>query len=174
MSIISDNVKSLSSKEIKVISDLEFRKKYYFKREDIEEHFTSRAQLNYALHRLISKKRVVKLNRNKYYLVPIKARTGKWTDDAFVIADEMFDGKEYYVGGWAAANYWKITEQIPMKIEVYTNKRNGQKKVLSVTFVFRKTTKKRIENAVIKKINGHEFRIIGKKESKEWLKSKNF
>ena len=174
MSIISDNVKSLSSKEIMVISDLEFKKKYYFKREDIEKQFTSRAQLNYTLHRLISKKRIVKLNRNKYYLVPIKARIGKWTDDAFIIADEMFDGQEYYVGGWAAANYWGFTEQIPMKIEIYTNKRNGQKKILSVNFVFRKTTQKRIDKAVTKKLNGRSFRIIGKKESKEWLKSKNF
>jgi predicted transcriptional regulator of viral defense system len=174
MSIISDNIKSLSSKEVSVISDLEFRKKYYFSRDDIEKHFSSRTKLNYYLHRLISKKRIIKLNRNKYYLVPIKAKTGNWTDDAFIIADEIFNGKDYYVGGWAAANYWKLTEQIPMKIEIYTNKRNGQKKILSVAFIFRKTTKKRIDNAVTKKINEHSFRILGKKESKEWLKSKNF
>jgi len=170
MSITNDNIKSLSAQEVRIISDLEFKQKYYFTRDDIKDFFENQSKLNYTIHRLITKKRIVKLNRNKYYLVPIKARTGKWTDDSFIIADEIFNGKDYYIGGWAAANYWRLTDQIPMKIEVYTNKRNGTMKILSNTFIFRKTTPRRIKNAVTEKTNTHTFRILSKKEAKEWMK----
>ncbi len=172
MSIINDNIKSLSAQEVKIISNLEFKQKYYFSREDIKHFFENRSKLNYTIHRLITKKRIIKLNRNKYYLIPIKARTGKWTDDSFIIADEIFNGADYYIGGWAAANYWRLTDQIPIKIEIYTNKRNGTLKVLSNTFIFRKTTPKRIKNAVTKKTNNHTFKILNKKEAKEWIKSR--
>ena len=174
MSKISDNIKPLSKKEVRIIAELEFNKKYYFKREDIKHHFDSDSKLNYTIHRLISKERIIKLNRNKYYLVPIKAKSGKWADRSFIIADEMFNGRDYYIGGWAAANYWRLTEQVPMKIEVYTNKRNGRAKVLTAQLIFRKTTQKRIDNALTKKINKHPFRILGKKEAKKWLQSKNY
>ena len=86
----------------------------------------------------------------------------------------MFNGKDYYIGGWSAANYWRLTEQVPMKIEIYTNRRNGRATILNTTFIFRKTTQKRIDNAITKKIMNHTFKILGKGESAEWIKSKNW
>ena len=74
MSKNSDNLKSLSKREIKIISELEFSKKYYFTKEDIKHHFDSKNKINYAIHRLIIKKRIIKLNKSKYYLIPIKAK----------------------------------------------------------------------------------------------------
>jgi predicted transcriptional regulator of viral defense system len=174
MSKINDNIKPLSEKEVRIIAELEFNKKSYFTRKDIKHHFDSNSKLSYTIHRLISKNRIIKLNRDKYYLIPIKAKTGKWTDNSFIIADEMFNGKDYYIGGWTAANYHRLTDQIPMKIEVFTNKRNGIKKILTTTFIFKKTTQKRIDNSVIEKVRDHEFKILGKKETKEWLKSRNY
>jgi predicted transcriptional regulator of viral defense system len=173
MSIISDNIKSLSEREVRIIAELEFNKKYYFTRDNIKHHFDSNSKINYAIHRLLTKERILKLNRNKYYLIPIKAKIGRWTDKSFIIVDEMFNGCDYYIGGWASANYWRLTDQVPMKIEVFTNKRNGVKKILTSTFIFKKTTQKRIDNAVTKKIEGHKFKILGKKETKEWLKLRN-
>ena len=72
------------------------------------------------------KERIIKINRQKYYLIPIRARTGKWTDNPHVVADEIFDGKSYFIGGWAAANYWKLTDQIPMQFDIWTTKRQGR------------------------------------------------
>ncbi|MBN2142781.1 hypothetical protein JW711_05630 [Candidatus Woesearchaeota archaeon] len=172
MSKISDNIASLSENEVRIIAELEFKKKYYFTREDIKHHFDKKSKVSYAIHRLIAKKRIVKLNRNKYCLIPMKAKTGRWTDDPFIIADEMFEGKDYYIGGWAAAHYWKLTEQIPMKIEIFTNKRNGSSKTLTETFIFKKTTLKRIDEAIIRTISNHSFKILSKKRSKQWLKTR--
>ena len=98
-------MQSLSKKEIVVISDLEFRRKYYFRKEDIKKHFDNPVQITKIIYHLRRKKRIVKLNQNKYYLIPIKARTGKWTEHPYLVADEIFEGENYFIGGWAAANY---------------------------------------------------------------------
>ena len=173
MSKISDNIKGLSEKEVRVIADLEFCEKRFFTRDDVKHHFNSRSKINYFIHRLKTKKRIIKLNRNKYYLVPIYSRTGRWSEDAFIIADEMMNGEGYYIGGWASAYYWKLTDQIPMKVEIFTNKRGGFAKILTETFLFKKTTQNRIDNAVTKKNKGHSFKILNKKNTGIWLSKKN-
>ena len=165
-------MKGLSEKEMEIVSYLEFEKKYFFTRKDINSFLPSYNQMRHTIHKLIQKRRVMSLNRNKYYLVPIKAKSGKWTEDSFILIDEIMDGEDYYVGGWACANYWKLTEQVPMKIEVFTTKRQGLKKYLTTTIIFKRTTKERIKLAVTQEINGHNFKIMNKEESKEWIKSR--
>jgi predicted transcriptional regulator of viral defense system len=163
------NMKGLSSKEMQVISELEFNKMTFFNREDIKHHFTSKSSLRHTIHKLLEKKRIVSLNKNKYYLIPVKAKTGKWADDEFILADEIMNGENYFIGGWSAANYWRLTEQVPAKIEVYSLKRSGQKVILNTPFIFRKTSAKKFKQIVTKKIKGHSFKILNKEESKKWL-----
>lgn len=166
-------MEGLSKKETHVIAELEFNKQHYFTREDISHHFEKESSLRHTIHKLLKKERIISLNKNKYYLVPIKAKSGKWADDSFIIADEAMDGKDYFIGGWAAANYWRLTDQIPAKIEVYSLKRFGKKKLINASFIFRKTSEKRLKEAVTKKRGGHSFRILNKKESKKWLSKRN-
>lgn len=165
-------MKGLSKKEIQVIADLEFRKKYYFATKDIKHHFKNKKQMINIVYTLRKKGRIIKLNKYKYFLVPIKARTGKWTDNPIIITDEILNGEDYYIGGWYAAHYWKLTEQIPMQVDIYTTKRQGKKKILNVRFVFHRTTEKNLEKAVTEKIENHPFRILNKEDSKKWMKSR--
>lgn len=169
--VIFGNVimKGLSSKEMQVIAELEFNKKYFFSREDIKHNFNSESSMRHTIHKLLEKKRIISLNKNKYYLIPIKAKAGKWADDEFILADEIMNGKDYFIGGWSAANYWRLTKQIPTKIEVYSLKRSGQKTILNTQFIFRKTSSKKLKQVVTKKIKGHSFKILNKEESKKWL-----
>lgn len=167
----SEKLQPLSQREVRIVADLEFQERYFFTRDDIRKYFDSESKLRYTIHRLKKKGRIISINKNKYYLVPIKARSGGWSEHSFVLADEMFDGEGYYIGGWAAANYWHLTEQVPMKKQIYTNKRNGTVKLLGNTFILHKTTKKRIENAVVEKMHDHSFRILSKEDAQEWLKS---
>jgi len=165
-------IKGLSEKEIKIISDFEFRKKYYFTRKDIAKHFKNKKEMINTLYNLTKKKRIVRLNKNKYFLIPIRARIGRWTDDPFIVVNEVLDGKDYFIGGWAAANYWKLTDQIPFRYDIYTTRRQGNYKILGINFIFHRTTKTNIEKrSVIKKANGYQFRVLAKKETKEWMKS---
>ncbi len=165
-------MKGLSDKEMEIASYLEFEKRYFFTRKDVQRFLQSYNQMRHTLHKLIQKGRIISLNRNKYYLVPIKAKSGKWSEDSFMLVDEVMNGNDYFICGWASANYWKLTDQIPMKIEVYTTKRQGAKKYLNTIMIFKRTTEERIKNSVVEKASGHPFRILNMEESKKWLKSR--
>lgn len=166
-------MKGLSKKEIEAVSDLEFGKKYYFTAEDIKSHFNNKKQMTNIIYTLRKKGRIMKISKSKYFLVPIKARTGRWLDNPAIVADEMFDGENYYIGGWYAANYWRLTDQIPMQIDIYTTKRQGKTRMFNIRFAFHRTTKKSIaKESTVQEAGGHKFKIIKKEHSIEWMKSK--
>lgn len=167
------SIQALSQKEVEVIAWLEFEEKYFFEVQDIKHFFNNMKQRYNFIQRLMKKKRIVKINREKYYLIPIKAKSGSWVESSYVIADELCDGKNYFVGGWSAANYWRLTDQIPMRTDIYTTRRQGRARILTSDFVFHRTTKKRLQQAVPQKIKGHSFYILNKKETQKWLKLKN-
>ena len=106
------------------------------------------------------------LNKDRYYLVPIQAQIG-WSEHPFVVADEIFNGEAYYIGGKAAANYWKLVDQIPTVIDVFSTKKQGTKKILGATFKFRRIRK--LSKAVRRKIKEHGFWIASKEASKKWI-----
>lgn len=162
----------LSKTEMQIVANLEFAKKYYFTRENIAHLFENRRQMTNTLYTLHKKGRIHRLNKNKYFLVPVKARSGKWVDNPLIIADEMMNGENYYVGGWYAASYWRLTDQIPFQVDIYTTKRQGKVAIMNVRFVFHRTTKKNLHNAILQKIEGHPFWILNKEQTKRWMKSK--
>lgn len=166
-------MEGLSKNEVKIVAWLEFNKKYFFTSKDIEQFAKNKMQRYNIIKRLLKKKRIVKLNRRKYYLIPIKAKSGFWTEHPFIIVDEACDGQDYMIGGWSAANYWRLTDQIPMRIDIYTTKRQGTLKVLNTKIVFHRTSEKQLEHAVIRKIGDHPFKILNKDGSKKWLKSRS-
>ena len=165
-------MKGLSKKEIEIISELEFYKKYFFESSDIDKFVANKGQKYHTIKKLIQKERIVKLNKSKYYLVPIKAKSGKWGVHEFILADEICNGKDYYIGGWSALNYWQLTDQIPMQVDIYTTRRQGRTKILNIRVIFHRTSERRIEKAVEREIEGHKFKIISKEEAEKWIKSK--
>jgi len=166
-------MEGLSRKEVELISWLEFYEKYFFTSEDVDKFSKDKTQRYNITRNLLKKKRIVKLNRKKYYLVPMKAKSGGWSEDAFILADEIFDGEGYYIAGWSAANYWRLTEQIPMRTEVHTTKRQGEMRVMNTRFIFRRTTPARIEKAVTRKVKDHPFKVMNKEEMKKWMQSRD-
>lgn len=166
-------IKGLSEREVNIIAWLEFEEKYFFYARDIQHFFKSKQILYSVIKRLMRKKRIIKLNLNKYYLIPIRAKSGSWVESSYILADEICNGKDYFIGGWASANYWRLTDQIPMRTDVYTTRRQGRIKILTSDFIFHRTTKERVRKADKKMIKGHSFYILNKKETKQWLKSRN-
>jgi len=165
-------MKGLSIKEIEIISSLEFDKNYFFNSDEIEKFSRNKTQRYNIIKNLLKKRRIIKLNKTKYYLIPIKAKSGLWVEHPFIMADEICDSKDYFIGGWSAAHDWRLTDQIPMQIDIFTTRRQGKLKVINTRFVFHRTTKKKIEESIIKNIQKHSFRIQNKRETKKWMKSR--
>lgn len=165
-------MQSLSKKEVEVIANLEFSKKYFFTRDDIMSFFSNTQQINDFIFGLKKKKRIIKLNKRKYYLIPIKARSGGWSEHPFIIADELCDGKDYVIGGWAAAKYYKLTDQIPAQTDIYSTKKQGKTIIMNSRFIFHRTTKEKINRGIRKEVEGHQFKILPKQEAAAWYQKR--
>ncbi|MCD4760208.1 hypothetical protein K8R33_04980 [archaeon] len=163
-------IKGLSNKEIEIISELELKNKYFFQRKDIQKHFKNTNLMNYYIHKLIKKGRIIKLNKTKYYLIPIKAKGGFWAEHPFILVDEILNSKDYFIGGNYAKYYWRFIEQIPKEIDVYTTKKQGIMKIFNIQINFRRTTKNNLKNAVKRNISNHSFLVANKIKTKEWIK----
>lgn len=162
-------MKGLSAKELEFVSWLEFYKKYFFEVKDTAQFAQTRVRRYNLIKNLVKKKRVVKLNKTKYYLVPVKAKSGGWTEHPFLIADETCNGEDYFIGGWAAAQYWRLTDQVPQQIDIFTTRRQGKKTVLNTVLVFHRTTKNATTKAVIREMQDHTFCIQPKGDSQKWM-----
>ena len=159
--------KSLSEKELKFISKLELKEKYFFTRTEIRNNFTSDNEMNVYLHRLKKKSRLIKLNKNKYFLIPVKAVGSKWSEHPFILVDEIMNGQNYCIVGKAAANYWKLIDQIPFEFVVYNTKKHYKMTIFNARITFRK--KRKLPKRIRKKVHQHQFIIATKEESKKWI-----
>src|SRR3989344_1303381 len=97
-----------------------------------------------------------------------------WVEDNFILVDEICNSGEYYIGGWRAANYYHLTDQIPFWTDVFTLNRRGKKIILNNKLIFHELKNIDKSKYIIKKIKGHQFKILTKKESKKWLKLREY
>src|SRR3989344_1928383 len=95
-------MKGLSNKEIEIVSFLELNEKNFFTKDDVKKFFKNNNELKVYINRLKAKKRIIKINKSKYYLVPVKAYQDKWSENPFIVIDEIFNGENYFIGGYAA------------------------------------------------------------------------
>ncbi len=160
---------SLSQKELGFISKLELEEKYFFTRDEIRATFTSDNEMNVYLHRLRKKGRIVKLNQSKYFLIPVKAVGSKWSEHPFILVDEIMNGTDYCIVGKAAAHYWKLIDQIPFEIEVYSTKKHGIVEMFRVRLNFKRRRVKNFPKHVERKVHGHRCIIATKKEAHQWI-----
>ena len=158
--------KSLSEKELQFISKLELKEKYFFTRDDIRNNFKNNNEMNVYINRLKNKNRIIKLNKTKYFLIPVKAVGNNWSEHPFIVIDEIMNGKDYCIVGKAAAHYWKWIDQIPVEYEVYNKKKHSKVTIFNSRLNFRK--RRKIPGGVIKEIYKHKFIIASKKEAKQW------
>ncbi len=169
-----NEIRGLSSREVKLIAWLEFYQKYFFTSKDIEQFFSNKNTLYRGIQKLLTKRRIIKINKKKYYLVPIKAKSGAWVEHDFIVVDEACNSGEYYIGGWAAANYWRLTDQIPFWTDVFTINKRGKKTILNNKIIFHQIRKIDKSRYSIRKIRGHEFKILNKGETKKWIKLREY
>jgi predicted transcriptional regulator of viral defense system len=79
-----------------------------------------------------------RVRRGLYVPVPLEARTANVAlEDPMIVADRLF--VPCYIGGWSAAEYWDLTEQIFRSVLVMTTKKPRDRKptIKGTTFVVR-------------------------------------
>lgn len=68
-----------------------------------------------------------RVRRGLYVSVPLESMTADMPlEDAWIIADKLFG--PCYIGGWSAAEYWDLTEQIFRTVIVLTTQRPRERK----------------------------------------------
>jgi len=160
--------KGLSEKELNLISNLELKGKYFFTVKDAEPFFKDANERKVYIHRLKNKGRIIKINKSKYFLVPIKAVKGNWSEHPFILIDEIMNREDYCIVGKAAANYWKLIDQIPLVYEVWNTKKHKRIELFNSVMDFKKHKKKDIPKSEEKEVYNHKFLIATKEESKKW------
>lgn len=91
----------------------------------LEMPATSTAKL---LSRWAKKGWLSRVRRGLYISVPLESRTADVPlADAWVIADKLYS--PCYIGGWSAAEYWDLTEQIFRTVVVLTTQRPRERKL---------------------------------------------
>ena len=164
-------MKGLSNKEIEVVSFLELNDRNFFTKDDVKKFFKNNNELKVYINRLKAKKRIIKINKSKYYLVPVKAYQDKWSENPFIVIDEIFNGENYFIGGYAAAHYWGLIDQIPRKIVVYCTNKQGKTKLFGTEMAFKRIRPKNLVGFVEQKAKSHAFKIASKEKVSQWMKS---
>lgn len=158
--------KGLSEKELRFISKLELKQKYFFTRDDIKDNFKTKNEMNVYLHRLKRKGRIKKMNKAKYFLIPVKAVNTKWAEHPFIIIDEIMNNQDYCIAGKAAAYYHKLVEQVPAEFDVYNKRIHKKLEIFHARINFKK--KRKLPEREERTIYNHKFIVATKKEAKKW------
>jgi predicted transcriptional regulator of viral defense system len=81
---------------------------------------------------------VSRVQRGLYVPVPLESRTAEVAlEDPWIIANKLY--APCYIGGWTAAEYWELTEQIFRSVAVFSIKkpRNWKPVIKGSTFILR-------------------------------------
>ncbi len=158
---------SLGPNEAKLLLTLAEKDTSVFTAEDAKEILqTTDSSAKHILMNLVRKRRLQRIERGKYLLIPEEAGVERfWAEEPWVIVPYLVD--EYYVGFWTAMNYWDMTEQIPYTVFVATTK---QKKKSSLTFGNQKfqfitLSDKKFFGFVEEKTNKTKFNISTKEKT---------
>ena len=158
---------SLGPNEAKLLLTLAEKDISVFTAEDAKEILqTTDSSAKHILMNLVRKRRLQRIERGKYLLIPEEAGVARfWAEEPWVIVPYLVD--EYYVGFWSAMNYWDMTEQIPYTVFVATKKQKKQSslKFGNQKFQFITLSDKKFFGFVEEKINKTKFNISTKEKT---------
>ncbi len=126
---------NLGSRESDFLSTLAGKGKNIFMVSESVEFWGSAHNARIAVHRLLRKGWLKRIEKGKYLIVPFEAGKDRhWTEDPLIIAGELV--RPASIGYWSAIRHWNWTEQIPMIVYVQTTarKNNPRPKVLGVQY----------------------------------------
>lgn len=155
--------KTLSVKEIDLMTRLEFEGKEIYTRKEIN-YFCSNSQKGaYLIKKLLEKKRLRKIVKNTYLFIPMKAPHGRWAGNEYVIAKALINDAKYYIGYSSVFNSYGFTEQVAQMIHVINDKYSIEKIIGGVRYKLIKVLADRIYGLETRRISREDI-IFASKE----------
>jgi predicted transcriptional regulator of viral defense system len=115
-------VEGLGRKEAKLIASLREDGKRVFRTADANKILDSSTNaVNILLSKLVKKKKILRIERGKYLIIPPEAwKTGEYLEEGIILASTLIE--PYYLSYWTALNYYGYTEQPANTIFVVAQK----------------------------------------------------
>ena len=131
---MKNSYKNLSKDELYLISRAEYEKQKLITTAFVQKLFPNKNKASRVLVFLTRKGRILKIEKGKYILVPIKAPNQQWMPNEFLIADLWMGETPYYIGYFTMYNYWGFTEQIPRTIFVLNTEKSRKTIIQNIRF----------------------------------------
>ena len=149
----------------RLISELTQSKRTVFSLEEAAQILGSDSkQVKKLLHDLVKKGWLKRIERGKYFLIPLSADPTKpYTENQFLIASKLID--PYYIGFWTMLNYYGYTEQLINTIFVASPKRKKTLSLLGVYYKFVKTTPEKMFGVTQIKIDTVSITVSDKEKT---------
>ncbi|OGX32668.1 MAG: hypothetical protein A3I43_03290 [Omnitrophica WOR_2 bacterium RIFCSPLOWO2_02_FULL_50_19] len=157
--------KTLSTKEIDLLTRLEFEGKEIYTKEEIIFFCGNRQKGSYLIKKLLEKKRLRKIIKNVYLFIPMKAPGGKWAGNEYVIAKALVSGAKYYIGYSSVFNSYGFTDQVAQMIHVVNNKYSLNKNVGGIRYKLIKVLSDRIYGMETRRINREDIVFASKERA---------
>lgn len=157
--------KTLSTKEIDLITRLEFEGKEIYTRKEINFFCGNRQKGAYLIKKLLEKKRLGKIIKNTYLFIPMKAPQGRWAGNEYLIAKALINGAKYYIGYSSVFNSYGFTEQVAQMIHVVNDKYSIRKTVGSVRYKLIKVLPDRIYGLETRRISKEDIFFASKERA---------
>ena len=158
-----NKIKTLSGREIELLTRLEFEGKEIYTRKEIISFCKDKRNAVYLIKKLLEKKRLRKIIKNIYFLVPMKAPQGRWTANEYLISKALARKATYYIGYSTVFNSYGFVDQIAQLVHVVNDRYSMSKTIFGVPYKLMKVLPNRFYGLEKRKIN-HEDVIFPKKE----------
>lgn len=134
---------NLSKDEIYLISRAEFEKQKLITTAYTRGLYNRKNKASKVLASLLRKKRLIRIEKGKYILIPIKAPGQQWLPNEFVVAALWMGKTPYYIGYFTMYHYWGFTDQVPQTIYVLNTKKFSRKTIGGVRYEAAKIDQKK-------------------------------
>ncbi len=156
----------LSGEEIRLISRLEYEGIRVLSRKRLLALYKDNAQkVDYLLSDLTKKGRLKQLARTKYLVIPIKAPYQQWTENEFIIADALMDGRDYYIGYNNMFNFYGFTQQIPQTTFILNTRFSKKKVIDGKSYRFIKINEDKLYGLTTLEIDKRKIKISDKEKT---------
>lgn len=158
-----NKIRTLSAPEIELLTRLEFEGKEIYTRKEIISFCKDKQNAVYLIKKLLEKKRLRKIIKNIYLLVPMKAPQGRWVANEYLISKALVREANYYVGYSTVFNSYGFTDQVAQLVHIVNDRYSMSKNIFGVGYKLIKVLPNRLYGLQKRKINNEEV-VFPKKE----------